>query len=75
MLNLNQVAFAAHDIRLYLDIHPDDKKMINLFNQFQNQANIQLNEYEKKYGPIMINSLSENNMFSWEIYNCFFDTT
>ena len=60
LLNLNQTSFALHDIRLYLDIYPDDKNMINLFNDYQQKANIALNEYEKKYGPISTNTQSKN---------------
>ena len=68
LLNVNQMSFAAHEIRLYLDVHPNDTKMINLYNQYQQQANNAIRTYEQKYGPILQNSLSEENNFSWEAY-------
>lgn len=69
LLNLNQTAFAAHDIRLYLDIYPEDKNMIKLFNDYIQKKNIALEEYEKKYGPVLANTMSQNNIFSWETYS------
>lgn len=69
LLNLNQTTFAAHDIKLYLDIFPNDKNMINLYNDYQQKADIALKEYERKYGPITSNTLSQNNIFSWETYS------
>lgn len=68
LLNISQLSFAAHDIRLYLDVHPNDTVMINLFNQYQQQANEAIRAYEQKYGPILQSSLSEANAFSWEAY-------
>lgn len=69
LLNINQTTFAAHDIRLYLDVHPDDRDMIRLFNEYQKQAMDAIKAYEKKYGPILADSPSEDNMFSWEAYS------
>lgn len=68
LLNANQMSFAAHELRLYLDVHPNDTRMINLFNQYQKQANDAIKAYEDKYGPILQNSVSGSNTFSWEAY-------
>lgn len=68
LLNVNQLSFAAHEMRLYLDVHPNDTKMISLYNQYQQQANEAIKVYEQKYGPILQSSLSEANKFSWEAY-------
>lgn len=69
LLNLNQTSFAMHDIRLYLDNHPNDKEMIKTFNIYQKQAMESRQEYEKKYGPINMETPSNNNMFSWVAYS------
>lgn len=69
LLNLNQLCFAAYDIRLYLDNHPDDKKMLDLFNKFQMQSKQAEKEYESKYGPISMNALTDANQFNWVVYN------
>ena len=68
LLNVNQLSFAAHEIRLYLDVNPNDTNMIKLYNQYQKQANEAIKTYEQKYGPILQSSLSEANAFSWEAY-------
>lgn len=69
LLNINQTTFALHDIRLYLDINPNDQNMIRIFNDYQRKVNNAINEYQQKYGPISMYSGSENNVFSWEMYN------
>lgn len=59
------LGFAAHDINLYLDIYPDDKDMIELFNQYKVEADRVLNEYENKYGPLTVNS-NATNKYPWD---------
>lgn len=68
LLNVGQTTFAAHEIKLYLDIYPNDTNMINLYNQYQKQASDAIKAYEKKYGPILADSPSTTNNFSWEAY-------
>lgn len=65
LLELDTYCFAAHELRLYLDVHPNDKSLIDLFNQYNARSNELLMEYEQKYGPITWNSLSNPNEFSW----------
>ncbi len=68
LLNVDQLSFAAHELNLYLDVYPNDAQMINLFNRYQQMANEAVKAYEKKYGPLTINSLSNTDQFSWEAY-------
>lgn len=69
LLNLNQLSFALHDIRLYLDIHPEDRKMLNLFNEYSIKVNDAMNDYESSFGPIRCYTPSDSNLFSWEAYS------
>ena len=48
--------FGAHDINLYLDTHPNDRAMIELYNQYRNEYENALAQYEKKFGPITVDS-------------------
>lgn len=48
--------FAAHDLNLYLDNNPNDREMIELFNQYTSEANNAINEYEQKYGPLFVDA-------------------
>ena len=68
LLNLNQLDFAAHELRLYLDVFPTDRNMIQLFNKYQQMATEAMNAYEQKFGPIAANTPSENTQFSWQAY-------
>ena len=69
LLNLNQISFAAHDLRLYLDNNPSDKEMIKIFNAYQTQLRKLIDEYEAKFGPILMDSSSNDNIFSWTAYS------
>lgn len=69
LLNVNQTTFAAHDIKLYLDVNPNDTNMINLYNQYQKMASDAIKAYESKYGPILADTKSATNNFSWEAYS------
>ena len=69
LLNVNQTTFAAHDLRLYLDNNPNDTKMLKLFNKYQEQAMKAIKDYENKFGPILMGSPSNTNMFSWAAYS------
>lgn len=66
LLNANQFLFASHELRLYLDNYPNDTRMIALFNQYREQANRAVKEYEKKFGPLTWDALSTPNEFSWQ---------
>ena len=58
LYKISEVCFAAHDVNLYLDTHPNDVNAINLYNKYNNMSNELISNYEKKFGPI---NLSDNN--------------
>lgn len=67
MLYVNALEFAAHDINLYLDLFPNDKDMIEQYNQYRMESNKLMNEYQSKYGPIFVNSEATNKVpWSWD---------
>ena len=43
--------------------------MIDLFNQYKNEANKMKTEYESKYGPLLLNSESTNT-YPWAWNKC-----
>lgn len=65
-LELSKMAFAAHELNLYLDLNPDDETMLSLFNDYRTRANNLMMEYENKYGPLTIASDSLSSSFLWE---------
>ncbi len=67
MRELGRISFAAHELNLYLDLHPEDSSMITLFNDYREQANQLMREYDQKFGPLTISSNSLNQTpFMWE---------
>lgn len=69
LLNLDKLCFFSHELRLYLDNYPNDRNVIQLFNQYRQMANDALYNYEQQYGPICWNALSVSNEFGWESTN------
>ena len=54
LTKVDAYCFAAHDINLYLDTHPNDRDMINLFKSLSSDSKMVIDEYEKKYGPLFV---------------------
>ena len=66
LLDLSRMAFAAHELNLYLDLNPTDISMLTLFNDYRMRTNELMKEYESKYGPLTVSSdnVGQNN-FMW----------
>ena len=65
-LELARICFAKHDVQLYLDLHPDDVSMIQLFNDYRERENNLLKMYEAKYTVINTDSSSlDQTPFVW----------
>ena len=56
--------FGITELALYLDTHPNDRSMIDLFNQLSADAKAARREYESKYGPLLVNS-NEGYPWTW----------
>lgn len=66
LYELDAYSFAAHDLNLYLDMHPEDQSMVTLFNDYRRKIEEVTRNYEEKYGPLMLNSQEmDNKTFSW----------
>lgn len=52
--------FAINDLALYLDTHPSDSRAICLHNECSQKATKLTNEYQRLYGPLTINAVSNN---------------
>ena len=63
---VDQLEFAAHDLNLYLDTHPNNREMIHLFNQYREEANRVIREYENKFGPLLLtNDALNREPWAW----------
>lgn len=72
MQKIQEYAFAAHELNLYLDVYPEDKQAVGLYNQYSEMSDKYLKEYEQKYGPVILNSDEKypwmwiNSPWPWE---------
>lgn len=64
---IDSLSFACIDLNLYLDVNPNDRGAIDLFNQYRIQKNDLLLEYQNKFGPLLLNSDSLNTYpWAWD---------
>ncbi len=63
LLELSEVSFAAHELNLYLDLHPEDQSMFLLFQDYEKKCHQLTEEFESMYGPLKVSSPMQN--FSW----------
>lgn len=67
LTSIGEYSFASHELNLYLDVYPNDQKALNLFNKYREQANELMQKYERKYGPLTVNSKENTKIpFPWE---------
>lgn len=67
LTNIDAVGFAMNDLNLYLDIYPNSKEYIDLFNKLRVQKKELIKEYESRYGPLTLNSDSMNSYpWAWD---------
>ena len=66
LMQIREYAFAMTDINLYLDMHPNDKEALRLFNTYLNNKKELVNMYEEKYGPLTIDSKFQKNNWQWD---------
>lgn len=65
LMQIQELTFATIDLNIYLDIYPNDKTCLDLFNKYLKQKNDLVNAFEKKYGPLTTNSPVQTNNWLW----------
>jgi len=67
LTDIDALGFAMVDLNLYLDVFPNDKDKIDLYNQYRKEKESMIKEYESKYGPITPDSDSLNSYpWAWD---------
>ncbi len=67
LYQIMQYKFALVDLNLYLDTHPNDSKMISLYNKYLTIEKQMCDKYESMYGPLTLDSnYLENNTWNWK---------
>ena len=65
LYEIQKYNFAAYDLLLYLDTHPDDKKAFKMFSELVDKLKRLKHEYENQYGPLEPFSSARFKSFDW----------
>ena len=57
--------FAAHDLSLYLDTHPDDKEAFQIYRELLELAKVGKKRYEERYGAVCKSDLLHSDSYTW----------
>lgn len=65
LLNVQINEFVAHEINLYLDTHPHDQKMIQLYHEYAKRAKQAKKNFERQFGPLNVSDVNTTKPFQW----------
>ena len=65
MVELMALDFAIKELNLYLDTHPNDQEVLELYWSYIKLAKEGREKYEKMYGPLMSTSLTPEDGYVW----------
>lgn len=65
MRQIQQTEFAAYDLQLYLDTHPDCAEALELFTKLHATARSLRQDYENAYGPLRAANSPCDTPFAW----------
>ncbi len=60
---LTAAEFAAHELHIYLDTHPNDAKAGEILNKYEAESRRLSEEFERKYGPLIAGK--DGNRWAW----------
>ena len=64
LFNVMQFSFAINDLNLYLDLHPDDTRVVRLFEELVKEEKQAKKEYMEQYGPLIVTKV-KGDKFDW----------
>ena len=66
LMQLQEIRFAMIDLGLYLDVYPNDKNSLSLFNSYLRKEKELCKMFESKYGPLTFDSEVMTNSWLWD---------
>ena len=67
LLDILKHIFVLIELNLYLDVNPNDINMINLYNKYLSNKKRLVDEYEKNFGPLTLDTVNmDNNNWQWK---------
>lgn len=64
LLKIQQLTFVLKDLNLYLDLYPQNTKMLNIFKFYSNELKKLKDLYNKEYFALCVSDVSKN-YFDW----------
>lgn len=65
LYKIQMYSFALKDYNLYLDLYPNDTKILREFRTIKKMYEEEKNKYESKYGPICITGVESTSKWTW----------
>ncbi len=65
MSKIKKYDFALKELNLYLDTHPDCRRALAMFNQYNALRKTAAEEYARKYGPITPDETNDTQHWTW----------
>lgn len=65
MKKLMSYSFAAHDLKLYLNTHPHDKKALEMHADVVKKMQQAKDEFVKQFGPITASDCTSTERWCW----------
>lgn len=65
MAELMALGFAADDLGLYLDTHPEDSEAFELYCEYMRLFNVGRKKYVEMYGPLSKSDTVDIGKFTW----------
>ncbi|MBR4973408.1 MAG: spore coat protein CotJB [Clostridia bacterium] len=66
MRKIFEYDFAIHELVLFLDSHPTNKKALELIKEYRARRKKLVSEYEERFGPYIMNSSDAPANYCWE---------
>ncbi len=62
---LSAASFAAVDLQLYMDTHPEDKAVLAKLNKYLDETDALTAEYTRRFGPLSPQDIYGDTSFEW----------
>lgn len=65
LLEVQMYDFVAHEINLYLDMHGQNQRMVELYTEYAKKAKNAKKAFEQEFGPLSVQDSSNKIPFEW----------
>ena len=62
---ISSAQFAAWDLHMYLDTHPDDTQILKSYEKYEREARELIAKFESQFGPLVSTDVFGDNRWDW----------